>query len=156
MWRLVYFLFIMTPVVIGSAPAGAEPSGELAANLASQWRLVDDAVVVVDSQTKKPLLCVAAVRETGDTMVTEKTAELTCRARIARWLGGERWVRIAGLMHRWSGGPPDQLIVLFAFADPSGPSDDEVARWLTLALDKKEDGPPAQVEVRRGLTGVQP
>jgi hypothetical protein len=146
-------LAILTP---GAAVADADQPGNLAVSLASQWRLSDDAVLVVDAHSKKPLLCVSATHETGDTLVSEKAAELTCRAKIARWIGGDRWVRIGGLAQRWSGGPSDQLIVLFALADSSGPSDEEVAGWLKLAISRPADGVPAQVDVRRGQMEAQP
>jgi hypothetical protein len=154
--RLAFFLFALAMGATGIARADIDRPGELAANLASQWRLTDDAVLVADAQTKKPLLCLAAVDETGDTAITERQAELSCKAKVARWLDGEHWVRITGLAQRWSGDTKNQLLVLYAFATADGPSDEEVARWLTLALGKNTAVPPASIEVHRGLTGEEP
>jgi len=48
------------------------------------------------------------------------------------------------------------MLVLYAFANVDGPSDEEVARWLTLALGKNTAARPARIEVHRGLTGTEP
>jgi hypothetical protein len=155
MKRIALSLCALTMAVPGARAESGRP-GDLAATLATQWRLTDGAVLVADAQTKRPLLCLAAVGETGDTAATERQAELSCQAKVARWLDGEHWVRITGLAQRWSGDARDQMLVLYAFADPGGPSDGEVANWLTLALGKNGAAPPEGIEVQRGLTGAEP
>ena len=153
--RLLPLAVCCTLLTTGAAFAEAEQPGDLAVVLASQWGLADSALLVVDAQSKKPLLCVSAVHETGDSLVSEKAADLICRGKIAHWLGGDRWVRVSGLTHRWSGDNANQLIVLFAFAEPSGPSDEDVSRLLKLAIAKPIGGISEQVEVHRGLSGVK-
>ena len=149
-------LCILALSVSGTVLAEENQPGDLAAKLASQWRLTNEAVLVADAQTKRPLLCLAAVDETGDSAVTERQAELSCKAKVARWLDGDHWVRITGLAQRWSGDAKNQMLVLYAFAAADGPNDEEVARWLTLALGKNTAVPPASIEVHRGLTEAEP
>jgi hypothetical protein len=156
MVRLAHLLCCLALVAPGAALASGDDPGTLAAALSSQWHLADDAVLVVDAGSKRPLLCVAAVRETGDSLVSDKAADLTCRGKVAKWIGDGHWVRVTGLTQRWSGNPGNMLIVLFAFADVGGPSDQEVARLLNLAISKGTDRAASQVEVRRGLIGDHP
>jgi hypothetical protein len=151
--------FLMTASLLlpGIAAANPRTPAELAVALADRWKLSDDAVLVAEAGSNRPLLCLAAVHETGDSIATEKLATLACDGRIARWIGDERWVRTTGLAERWSGDTADQLVVLYAFAADSGPTEAEIQHWLELAMTKdRGDDAERSITVRRGLAGLQP
>jgi hypothetical protein len=157
MWRRAILLGASLLMLPGVAAASVQSTSQLAVALANLWQLADDAVLVADARSNRPLLCVSAVHETGDSIATERSAALTCYDRVARWTGPERWVRITGLAERWSADKADQLVVLYAFALSSGPTEPEVQHWLELALAKNRDSKTDRsIEVHRGFDEVRP
>jgi hypothetical protein len=150
-------LLLLTAATPQALAADRAPElGALAVTLAGRWHLAGDAVLVAEAATGRPLLCIAALPESGDSMVTEKSAGLICKSRIARWSGAERWVRIGGLAERASAGTPGQTIFLYAFSTEAGPTDDEIRGWLELSVNKETDGRYLPITVQRGMTGGTP
>jgi len=143
--------------LFAAASTAAEGLVELASRLADRYQLQNDAILIADAGSRRPLLCLARVDETGDSVVTDHTADLLCRGRVASWHGENRWVRISGMAEFDRSERGHQTLVLYGFENVPGSEildEASVSHYLRMALVKAPGAgavnPPIDVDSGSG------